>query len=132
MPTKFSVLEAVFSTLRLGDLSSRELAVQLMETHRETLLEPEVEVGELAHGACCIWEWILDRRSEPDHQNPGLAYLFDQHGSCAIRYSLHTIVPELESDWNALGESRFDQIFDWEFVPSWCERNLVRRLKEAL
>jgi hypothetical protein len=129
---KAAILEAAIATIGLGDERSREIGLLLIEAHKATLLEPEIDQAEVAHDACCIWEWILERRLGRDDETPWLTALFEAHGSCAIRYALHSIVPKLEAAWQALGDERYDRVFDWEFVPEWCENHLGGELFQIL
>lgn len=130
--SKAAILEAAIATIDLGDKRSREIGLLLIDAHKATLLEPEIDHAEVAHDACCIWEWILEKRQDRDDENPWLTALFDGHGSCAIRYALHAVVPKLEAAWLSLGEDRYNRVFDWEFVPEWCERHLGGELRLIL
>ena len=90
-----------------------------------------VPLGDLLHGAACLWEAALDLWSvdqdidgtpvgEVPHWHAEFIREWHGHGAVHMRMMVTGWAEECERDWKRAHDSgEFDAPYDWEWVPAW-------------
>ncbi len=72
---------------------------------------------DLTEAACCIWEELLNRIS-----NPKFEIAFEKHGHGHMRHLAIVHADQCHLDYAKAVEDGYDDCFDWDFVPDWVEK----------
>jgi hypothetical protein len=86
----------------------------------------------VAEAAMCAWEHLIEDRAR--NYKGRAAYLkafwryVEAVGTSQARWTILTVVaPLIERDYLA---SDYDGVYDWEYVPTWLEKNLISALPD--
>lgn len=75
--------------------------------------------------AACMWEHVLlQLRRHREKGNPWEEFR-EAYGMCALRETVISHAPILETAYQAAVKNGYDKAFDWEYVPKYMEDHIA-------